>query len=389
MKLFYVTKKVCGAAALMTMTFFSAQAQGITSDVTWNFGTSSPTAVTPANSSLTVSTVSQNNNNGTTAMLNGSSASSGYTGASGGNNAGTAARVGALNLASGNGSAYFEVTFSSTGSVIINNISFGSRSTGTGPQAYSIRTSKDSYAADIATGDMSGAGTTWALYNNAISNVAVNGAVTLRIYGYGGTGNPSSNTANWRIDDLDIQVTASPTVLPITLSTFSAARTEKNILLNWATASEKNASHFEIERSADASQFTTVGRVNARNNITGASYSYTDISAAAGTVYYRLKNVDRDGTYEYSKIVTVEGHGVQSNARLTANLVSNMLPVSFKGAEGAYELRIVNLAGTLLQRQTVSNAASVQMNIASLAPGFYLLQVAGANGLETFKFVKQ
>lgn len=196
----------------------------------------------------------------------------------------------------------------------------------------------------------------------------------------------TSGTSSFRIDDILI---TSGTPLPVTLSNFNATRNEKNILLSWATASEKNASHFEIERSADASQFTTVGRVSARNTITGASYSYTDNSAAAGTVYYRLKNVDRDGTYEYSKIVTVEGHGAQSNVKLTANLVNSVLPVSFKGAEGAYELRIVNLAGTLLQRQTVSNVASVQMNIASLAPGFYLLQVAGVHGLETFKFVKQ
>ncbi len=196
----------------------------------------------------------------------------------------------------------------------------------------------------------------------------------------------SSGSSSFRIDDILI---TSSTPLPVTLTDFTAARRNDGIQLSWATAMEKNASHFEIERSLDGSQFAAVGKVNARNIATGASYSYTDNNAGAATQYYRLRNVDRDGTAEYSKIVVVEGKGAQSRVSLTATLVNNVLPVSFKGDNGAYELRVINLAGTVLQRLTVNNVASAQLDISALAPGFYLLQAAGANGLETFKFVKQ
>lgn len=386
MKLLYTaTRKGFVATVLAVALGVTANAQSITSEVTWNFSTSTPSAVTPSNGNVTVSALSQGNNNGTTSLLSTTSASSTYAGASGGNNAGAAARVGALNTGT---SAYFEVTFTPTGGVAINNISFGSRSTGTGPQAYTIRTSKDGFVADVATGALSNAGT-WTLYNSAISNVTVNSAVTIRIYGHSGSGSPGTNTANWRIDDLDIQVTASSVPLPVTLTDFTAVRKGNSIQLDWATATEKNASHFEIERSLDGRQYTTVGRVNARNLETGASYNYTDNNAGTAIRYYRLKNVDRDGTSEYSKIVVVAEKSAQGNIALTANLVCNVLPVSFKGEQGAYELRVINLAGTVLQRQSANGTTSVQMDISSLAPGFYLLQVAGVNGLETFKFVKQ
>ncbi|WP_162903178.1 T9SS type A sorting domain-containing protein [Taibaiella koreensis] len=196
----------------------------------------------------------------------------------------------------------------------------------------------------------------------------------------------AGGSATFRIDDILI---TSSTPLPVSLTDFTAARKENSVQLSWATATEKNASHFEIERSQDGSQFAAVGKVAARNIATGASYSYTDNTAGAATVYYRLKNVDRDGSAEYSKVVVVEGKGVKGNVALTANLVRNVLPVTFKGEQGAYQLQVVNLAGTVLQHQSVNGVASVQLDIASLAPGFYLLQVAGANGKETFKFVKQ
>jgi phosphatidylserine/phosphatidylglycerophosphate/cardiolipin synthase-like enzyme len=182
--------------------------------VTWNFGitsgNASPSGGTPV-SNLVISDVSQGNNNGTTTILTTTSASSGYTGASGSYNAGAAARVGVLNTAAG-GSAYFEFTLTpSTGySVTLSSVSFGTRSTSTGPQAYTLRCSSDSYASDQATGSISN-NSTWALESNSsLSITSSSGApITFRIYGYNGAGSPASGTANWRIDDLSLAVTVN------------------------------------------------------------------------------------------------------------------------------------------------------------------------------------
>lgn len=180
----------------------------------WNFTTATPSSTT---GDATVSALSQGNNNGTTPLLDNSSVSSGYAGASGGNNAGAAARVGALNTGT-NGSAFFQfsVTPIAGESVTLTGISFGTRSTSTGPQAYTLRSSLDNYAADIATGTMSTG--SWLLRSNTGLTVAgsTNQVITFRLYGYNGTGTPAVNTANWRIDDLALTMTVTGTSLVTT-----------------------------------------------------------------------------------------------------------------------------------------------------------------------------
>lgn len=178
--------------------------------VNWNFTAGTATANTvPSN--LTVGDLLQGNNNGTTALVTSVSVSSGYAGASGTFNAGAAARTGALNTGAG-GSAYFEFTLTpATGyNVTLTGISFGSRSTSTGTQAYSIRSSLNNYGSTIVTGALSN-GSTWQLISNTGLNIAgaTSAPVTFRIYGHNGTGSPASGTANWRIDDIVLNVTVS------------------------------------------------------------------------------------------------------------------------------------------------------------------------------------
>jgi hypothetical protein len=118
--------------ALLTLAFlpYFIQAQ-----ITWNFATAAPSSGTPVANISSVSDISQGNNNGTTALLTAVSVSSGYAGATGGNNAGAAARVGAL-VTGASGSAYFEFTVTPDPGYVINisKVDFGSRSTGTGPR---------------------------------------------------------------------------------------------------------------------------------------------------------------------------------------------------------------------------------------------------------------
>jgi hypothetical protein len=175
----------------------------------WNFTTASP-STTIIN--LTIGDLTHGNNNGTTTLITSTSASSGYSGATGTNNAGAAARTGALTPGA-SGSAYFQFTLTPANgyNFTLTGISFGSRGTSTGPQAYSLRSSLDSYAADITTGSLL-ANSTWALKSNTGLSAVGQGntnPVTFRIYGYNGSGGASANTANWRIDDLTLTVTVS------------------------------------------------------------------------------------------------------------------------------------------------------------------------------------
>lgn len=223
---------------------------GAVDTVYWNFTTANALTVP---SSISVSALSQGNNNGTTTLINGSSASStsSYPDASAGNNAGAAAIIGALNTAE-NGSAYFEFTLTppTNGSVSLTGIRFGSRSTATGPQAYTLRSSKDGYTSNLATGSLSSAGI-WQYQTptTTSSTSDINSTITYRLYGHSGTGSPSLNTANWRIDDLKLVVLIAE---PYTLSSPTSESVCSDSLFTYTPTSATSGVTFSWTRPAVA-----------------------------------------------------------------------------------------------------------------------------------------
>lgn len=223
------------AASFLTVALAAIAAP---STIVWNFTTASPSSGLPA--SLSGGTFTQGNNNSTTALITNTSVSNTYSGASGGNNAGNAARGGTLNQATG-GSAYFEFTLTPTagGQIQATAITFGSRSTGTGPLAFGVYSSVDNYASAVATGTLL-ANSTWALLSPAFTTVtgASNTAVTFRIFGYNGTG---GTAVNWRIDDLQLTVDvlgggptppAVASVTPANAATLRAMTTTLSVTFN-------------------------------------------------------------------------------------------------------------------------------------------------------------
>jgi hypothetical protein len=156
------------------------------------------------------------NQSTTTPLISGSRSSSGYAGASGGNNYEADAKVGSLSTSS---STYFSITLVpiSGYTITLDSISMGSRSTATGPTALTFYSSIDNYAAAIGSASVS-ASSGWAF----ISTINFSGnsltdsdgsPLTFRIYGSGGSGT-QPNSANWRIDDIIFTVTSSLVPVP-------------------------------------------------------------------------------------------------------------------------------------------------------------------------------
>lgn len=193
----------------------------------WEFSTDTPSVVPPG---WSAGPLLPGNHNGTNALFGTTSASSGYTNsfgvvASGGINAGVAARGGAFSADPTNGSTYFEFSVTpptNSTNPAVTGLSFASRSTGSGPAAFAIRSSADDFASDLASGALA-TDLNWSVQNLGSPIWLSNGAsTTFRIYGYNGTG--SSNSIVWRIDDLTLRLgemapttpilTASPGSLP-------------------------------------------------------------------------------------------------------------------------------------------------------------------------------
>ena len=167
-------------------------------DVVWNFGSTTPGATSPTSGTPIANLVIGGITQGTIATTSGSGTS--YAGASGGCNIGFTASGGALNTGT---IAYFEFTLTPSGgySFLLAGLSFGSRSTSTGPVSFALRSSMDNYTSDIqiSTGNLSNS--SWGLKDLGLLSLASSSGTTFRLYGYGGS---SSGSGNWRVDDVKI-----------------------------------------------------------------------------------------------------------------------------------------------------------------------------------------
>ncbi|HET9503660.1 MAG TPA: T9SS type A sorting domain-containing protein [Hymenobacter sp.] len=175
--------------------------------------------------------------------------------------------------------------------------------------------------------------------------------------------------------------------LPVQLVSFAAARQGSGVRVTWATASEKNSDYFVVERSLDGHTFARVARVAAQGTTAqGHAYASLDGAAPAARLYYRLRQVDLDGTVAYSPVVTVAAADAA-----TAELILAPNParesVSFETpTPTAYGVR--NALGQLLRSGTTV-AGPNRLPVQELPAGVYFLELHGAAGRVVRKFVKE
>ncbi len=140
--------------------------------------------------------------------------------------------------------------------------------------------------------------------------------------------------------------------LPVTWLSFSGKAIGKTVVLDWATASEQNNHHFEIERSSDGIHFTSIGKVNASGNPgTNNEYRFTDLNPLNGAAYYRLKQVDLDGKFHYSIIIsitTIEVNGFSIYSEPGSGLMTLTIPSS---VTGLVDIILFDGLGRQLQQQ--------------------------------------
>ncbi|MET7259356.1 T9SS type A sorting domain-containing protein [Dyadobacter fermentans] len=165
------------------------------------------------------------------------------------------------------------------------------------------------------------------------------------------------------------------TPLPVTWQSFSARMgITGRVTLDWATASEVNASHFEVQRSNDSRTFATVKTVNAMGNTKNSSfYQYEDEFLSRGTYYYRLKQVDADGRTDFTRIVSVRVNGHET-VRVFPNPAADLITV--ESGQALNRIAIFNSAGKLMQSVQTGEKA-VRLNIADLPKGLYVVSVDG------------
>ncbi|WP_158010086.1 T9SS type A sorting domain-containing protein [Hymenobacter glacialis] len=167
------------------------------------------------------------------------------------------------------------------------------------------------------------------------------------------------------------------------LARFAAALTPAGVHMTWATATEKNNDRFEVQRSADGQSFQTIGTVKGNGNSSSLrEYAFVDGRPFAGQSYYRLRQVDSDGTSAFSPVAAV--HARAAGAAFpnpTADAV--LLPATL----GPAHYRVLNAVGqTLLSGKATGND---RLDLTTLRKGVYFLELTDAAGRTTQRLVRE
>lgn len=180
--------------------------------------------------------------------------------------------------------------------------------------------------------------------------------------------------------------------LPLNLLNFSGSlNNEKEVSLNWQTAQEINTSQFVVERSTNGTDFSAIGKVNAAGNSSvGKTYSFVDNKPLTGSNFYRLKMVDVDGKFTYSKIVALNNDD-KSVFTLYPNPANDLLYLKVNRAAENVLLQIFDVTGrTIKEENVLLNPQSPHViNIKSLPKGVYELSVQSKALNVHQKFIKQ
>lgn len=180
-------------------------------------------------------------------------------------------------------------------------------------------------------------------------------------------------------------------VLPISLVSFNATLVGHNTLLDWVTASETNNKEFDVQWSTDGINFTTVGVVPSQgNSTTNVAYSYTHDHPTDGVNFYRLKQIDIDGTIKYTAIVTVTIGSANTVPFLYPNPARNSITLNLGSFVPQTEINLYGIDMRLLRNQTLTgnNLTSV-IDISQLPAGVYFMEVNKNGNKVMLRFVKE
>jgi uncharacterized delta-60 repeat protein len=170
----------------------------------------------------------------------------------------------------------------------------------------------------------------------------------------------------------------SAIVLPVSLTTFTAEKKGSSVHLTWQTVSERSTDAFDIERSADGVNFTSIGTISASGNSSSArNYSFTD-AQPLNTNFYRLRIVNSDRSANYSRIVTVRFGSAAITLQAFPNPVRNSLNLQFTAPAGQVRVQVLDVSGRMVKMIGLRSTGSVlttSIDMSGFRPGAYVIRV--------------
>jgi hypothetical protein len=214
-------------------------------------------------------------------------------------------------------------------------------------------------------------------------NVSIAGFVTSLVVTFATDPTGAAGTKSFSIGNMDWTG-----VLPVRWISFSGRmQTNGSVDLNWITETEINASHYEIERSKDGQIYTAIGQLAARGGGRN-TYIFTDANPGPGNSFYRIRQVDIGGRFEFSNIVLIRpGKNNGSGFTITPNPASQYILVSAAANVQISRLQVYDVAGRLLYE---SKTGMNRIDISSFRPGLYNVKIENKSGdIFTESFIKR
>lgn len=222
---------------------------------------------------------------------------------------------------------------------------------------------------------------------DTIGNYCESGHQTNGSFGNGTASNANITTATC--------LTIPIANLPVTLSTFTGKRTDdKTVVLRWSTESEISNDRFDIEYSADGREFDVIGDVKGNGTSFNTNdYQFVHKEAASNSVaYYRLKQVDFNGNFEYHKVIVVKP-AVESNVYTSPNPTKGYLTVNMAEETNTdYTISIMDQTGRVLVERTGhidSNPVGEKFDLNGYDRGFYFVTITTSFGTKVETIAKQ
>lgn len=220
-------------------------------------------------------------------------------------------------------------------------------------------------------------------------------------FGIDGTvykGNPGANGFHV-LNGLIVTCSADPSpmecleiqsFLPVELTSFRGAALNDQVELHWTTATELNNDFFAIEHSTDGIAFRTVGQVKGAGTTSEeVQYKFMHRKPIAGTNYYRLKQVDFDGTVDYSDLIAVDMYKRSGGISVFPNPTIDRVVVQLEERPERPDLQLYNLLGQRLELPVTGTDLGWELNLSDLHPGMYALRIAYEGKVITRQIVKK
>lgn len=168
-------------------------------------------------------------------------------------------------------------------------------------------------------------------------------------------------------------------LLPVDLISFTGKNEKGEVILNWVTASELNNDRFEVEHSQDGKEFLRIGELSGKGTTNNKNkYQFVHSNPSSASNYYRLKQIDYDGKYEYSQVISVNSIYTDNQIQILGNpVVDQVLRFRYSG-QLSTNIQLSKMSGQQFLSKEISTTSGVfELGVDELPAGMYLLKVNG------------